>query len=183
MDGTLVDAPYDWKEIKEKLNTQGRPILTHIQGLKEPEKSRKWKQLENFEKDATEKAVLKEGMREFLDFLKKRGLKVALVTNNSRENVQYLLDKFNLVFDLVLSRESGLWKPSGAPFKAALKELKLKQEECCVIGDTFFDIEAAKDVGIKQVFILNRDRKKFSATPAKVFADVKGLRLHIENRL
>lgn len=180
MDGTLVEAPYDWKHIKERLNTQGKPILTYIQSLTEPDKSKKWKQLEDFEKSATEKAILKEGIREFLDFLKSRGLKVALVTNNSRENVQYLLHKFDLAFDLVLSRESGLWKPSGAPFKAVLKELKLKREECCVIGDTFFDIEAAKDVGIEQVFILNRNHEKFSSTPAKVFADVKGLQLYMQ---
>lgn len=172
MDGTLVDVPYDWKKIKEELNTKGKPILTHIQGLSEPEKTQKWRQLENFEKEATEKAELKKGMLEFLAFLKENGLKLALVTNNSRENAQYLLQKFGLTFDLVLSRESGLWKPSGAPFSAVLKELKLNKEECCVIGDTFFDIEAAKGVGIDRIFILNRDREKFSSTPAVVFADV-----------
>jgi HAD superfamily hydrolase (TIGR01549 family) len=183
MDGTLVDAPYDWKKIKEELNTQGKPILTHIHGLGEPEKTRKWKQLENFEKEATKKAVLKEGIPEFLALLKERGLKVALVTNNSRENVLYLLHKFKLAFDLVLSRERGLWKPSGAPFKAVLKELKLKKEECCVIGDTFFDIAAAKDVGIVNIFILNSDREKFSSTPARIFSDVKALQIYIQTLL
>ena len=180
MDGTLVDAPYDWKNIKEELNTRGKPILTHIQGLTEPEKTQKWKQLENFEKEATKKAVLKKGISEFLAFLKRRGIKVALVTNNSRENVEYLLRKFELSFDIVLSRESGLWKPSGAPFKAVLKRLKLNKEDCCVVGDTFFDIEAAKDAGIANVFILNRDREKFASTQAKVFTDVKELKRHIQ---
>jgi len=183
MDGTLVEAPYDWKNIKEELNTQGKPILTYIQSLAEPEKTQKWKQLENIENEATKKAVLKDGIHEFLAFLKKRGIKVALVTNNSRENALYLLHKFDLAFDLVLSRESGLWKPSGAPFNAVLKELKLKKEECCVIGDTFFDIEAAKNVGIVKVFILNRDREKFSSTQAKVFADVKALQLFVQTLL
>lgn len=183
MDGTLVEVPYDWKNIKETLNTQGKPILSHLQGLTEPEKSQKWKQLENFEKEATKKAVLKKGMHEFLAFLKTKGLKVALVSNNSRENVEYLLHKFHLSFDLVLSRESGLWKPSGAPFHAVLKELKLDREECCVIGDTFFDIEAAKDAGIDKVFILNEDREKFAATPAEIFADVKELKRHIQTFL
>jgi len=183
MDGTLVDAPYDWKNIKEELNTQGKPILTHIQSLVEPEKTQKWKQLENFEKDATKKAVLKKGIPEFLAFLKERCVKVALVTNNSSENVQYLLHKFHLRFDLVLSRESGLWKPSGAPFYAVLKKLKLNKEECCVIGDTFFDIEAADDAGIVRIYILNIDREKFSSTPAKVFTDVKALQLHIQTLL
>jgi HAD superfamily hydrolase (TIGR01549 family) len=183
MDGTLVDAPYDWKSIKEQLNTQGKPILAHIQGLTEPDKTQKWKQLENFEKEATKKAVLKEGISEFLAFLKMSGLKVALVTNNSRENVEYLLKKFDLSFDLVLSRESGLWKPSGAPFQAVMKELKLNREECCVIGDTFFDIEAAIDVGIDKVFILNRDREKFAGTLAEIFADVKELKRYIQTFL
>ncbi|MGD8538206.1 MAG: HAD-IA family hydrolase [Candidatus Aminicenantes bacterium] len=180
MDGTLVDAPYDWKSIKEELNTQGKPILTHIQGLSEPEKTQKWKQLEHFEKEATKKAELKEGIPEFLAFLKMKGLKVALVTNNSRENVEYLLQKFNLSFDCVLSRESGLWKPSGAPFTAVLTELHLNREECCVIGDTFFDIEAARDVGIDRVFILNRDRAKFADTSAEIFADVEELKNRIQ---
>lgn len=183
MDGTLVDVPYDWKKIKEELNTQGKPILFYIQGLPEPEKSQKWKQLEDYEKQATKKAVLKDGIPEFLAFLKKKGLKVALVTNNSSKNVLYLLDKFNLAFDIVLSRESGLWKPSGAPFNAVLRELKLKKEECCVIGDTFFDIEAAKDVGIDKVFVINRNREKFSSTPAKVFVDVESLKLYVQTLL
>jgi HAD superfamily hydrolase (TIGR01549 family) len=179
MDGTVVDAPYDWTNIKDELNTQGKPVLSYIQGLAEPEKTQKWKQLENYEKEATKKAVLKDGMPKFLAFLKTLGLKIALVTNNSRTNVLYLLDKFDLTFDLVLSRESGLWKPSGAPFNAVLKQLKLKKEECCVIGDTFFDIEAAKDVGIDKIFILNRDHEKFASTPAKVFADVEALQLYM----
>lgn len=183
MDGTLVEVPYDWKSIKETLNTQGKPILSHLQGLKEPEKSQKWKQLENFEKEATEKAVLKKGIPEFLVFLKTRGLKVALVSNNSRENVEYLLHKFCLSFDLVISRESGLWKPSGAPFHAVLKELNLDREECCVIGDTFFDIDAARDAGIDKVFILNEDREKFAETPAEIFADIKELKCHIQTYL
>jgi HAD superfamily hydrolase (TIGR01549 family) len=183
MDGTLVDAPYDWKNIKKELNTQGKPILTYIQALAEPKKTQKWKQLENFEMEATKKAVLKKGIPAFLTFLKEKSIKVALVTNNSRKNVRYLLQKFDLEFDLVLSRESGLWKPSGAPFSAVLKELRLNKEETCVIGDTFFDIEAAADVGIKRVFILNRDSKKFSSTSAQVFADVKALRLYIQTLL
>jgi HAD superfamily hydrolase (TIGR01549 family) len=183
MDGTVVDAPYNWKNIKEELNTQGKPILTYIQGLTEPEKTQKWNILENFEKEATKIAVLNKGIPELLALLMERGIKVALVTNNSRENVLYLLHKFNLSFDLVLSRESGLWKPSGAPFISVLKKLNLKKEECCVIGDTFFDIDAAKDAGIVKVFILNRDRKKFSSTPAKIFSDVKTLQFYIQTLL
>ncbi|MBN1223419.1 MAG: HAD-IA family hydrolase [Candidatus Aminicenantes bacterium] len=180
MDGTVVDVPYDWKQIKEELKTQGKPILSHLQSLAEPDKSAKWKILEKHENQATRKAVLKKGMKDFLRYLKERSLKTALVTNNSRKNVRYILEKFDLDFDIVLSREMGLWKPSGAPFSAVLKALKLSKEECCVIGDTFFDIEAAKDVGIRQVFILNEDRDKFVSTQARIFPTVQDLEKYIE---
>ena len=71
MDGTVFDAPYDWKKIKDELRTEGKPILVHIKNLSEPEKSVKWKILEEYEKEATQKAVLKEGMKEFLFYIKK----------------------------------------------------------------------------------------------------------------
>ena len=85
MDGTVFDVPYDWKKIKDELRTEGKPILVHIKSLPEPEKSVKWKILERYEKEATQKAVLKEGMKEFLQYLEKQEIKTALVTNNSQD--------------------------------------------------------------------------------------------------
>jgi HAD superfamily hydrolase (TIGR01509 family) len=159
MDGTVVDVPYDWKRIKQELQTKGEPILSHIQNLEEPERSEKWKILERYEEEATARATLKEGMEKFLVFLKEKGIKTALVTNNSRKNVDFLLNKFRLRFDLVLSREAGLWKPSGAPFLFVLENLGLEKEECCVVGDSHFDVKAAGDAGIKRVFILSPEKK------------------------
>ena len=181
MDGTIVDVSYDWEKIKQDLETGGKPILHFLRSLKEPERSRKWKILEGHENRATQKAALKEGIKEFLHFLTQKGIKKALVTNNSRQNVDYLMEKFRLKFDCVISRESGLWKPSGAPFKAVLKELKLNREESCVVGDSHFDIQAAKEAGISRVFILYKERNRFAYTEAEVFSSVKDLKRKIEN--
>jgi len=175
MDGTVVDVPYDWGKIKAELGTQGKPILTYIENLDEPERSKKWKILERFESEATQKAKLKPGMRDFLDLLSTRGVKKALVTNNSRKNVSFLLEKFRLEFDCVISRERGLWKPSGAPFLVALKELQLNKEECCVVGDSHFDIRAAEEAGIPLIFILSEDRERFDKMNAEVFSSVEAL--------
>lgn len=180
MDGTIVDVNYDWPQIKKELKTGGKPILHYLNSLKEPERSKKWKLLEKFEDEATSKASLKEGMKDFLDFLAEKGIKRALVTNNSHKNVYFLLQKFNLQFEVILSRESGLWKPSGSPFEAVLKELRLKKEEVCVIGDSHFDIEAARKAGISYVFILNKDKKKFASFSVEVFASVEELKQRIK---
>jgi HAD superfamily hydrolase (TIGR01549 family) len=154
MDGTVVDVAYDWKRIKQELQTRGEPILSYIQNLEEPERSRKWTILEKYEAEATAQATLTEGMESFLAFLQEKNVKTALVTNNSRKNVDYLLNKFRLYFDLVLSREAGLWKPSGAPFLFVLEKFGIEKKQCCVVGDSHFDVKAAKDAGIGNIFIL-----------------------------
>ncbi len=183
MDGTVVDVSYDWKQIKEELMTRGQPILAHLDSLKEPERSEKWKVLEKYENEATQNARLKKGMREFLNFLGVHEVKKALVTNNSQKNVSSLLKKFDLVFDCIISRESGLWKPSGAPFLAVLKKLELRREECCVVGDSHFDVKAANEADIPHIFILNEDKERFASSNAEIFSSVYALKKRIENLL
>jgi len=183
MDGTVVDVPYDWNRIKAELRTQGKSILVYLKSLEEPEKSEKWRVLEKYEEEATMKAELKRGMREFLNLLREKGIKNALVTNNSQKNVSFLLEKFNLEFDCIICRESGLWKPSGAPFLAALEKLGLKKEECCVVGDSHFDVKAANEAGIPNVFILNEDKERFASMDAEVFSSTEELKKKIEQLL
>jgi HAD superfamily hydrolase (TIGR01549 family) len=180
MDGTVVDVSYDWKQIKEELMTRGKPILAYLDSLKEPERSEKWKVLEKYENEATQNARLKKGMREFLNYLSVHKVKKTLVTNNSQKNVSLLLKKFGLVFDLIISRESGLWKPSGAPFLAVLKKLELRREECCVVGDSHFDVKASNEEGIPHVFILNKDKERFAFLNAEIFSSVYALKKRIE---
>lgn len=181
MDGTVVDVPYDWVRIKSDLGTGDIPILTYLSGLAEPERSRKWAILRRYEDEATQRAVLKRGMRGFLGFLEGRGIRTALITNNSRKNTDILLARFHLSFDLVMTRESGLWKPSGAPLVAAMKELGLAKEDCCAIGDSHFDIRAAEEAGLLHIFILSRDPAKFASFKiAEVFPSVAALRQRIQ---
>ncbi len=181
MDGTLFDAPYDWQKIRLDLDTRGKPILSYISELEEPERSVKWKILEKYEHEATVNAVLKKGTPELLDFLKDSGIIKALVTNNSIKNVSYLLDKYKLVFDYVLTRESGLWKPSGAPFRAVLKTFNLSQNECCTVGDSEFDIRAGVDAELTNIFILNPKRKNFKSTRAEMFVSIEAIQKKIES--
>lgn len=183
LDGTIVDVPYDWDQIKAELVTQETPILSYLNDLEEPEKSEKWKVLERYENEATLKAELKRGMREFLDLLTEKNIKKAVVTNNSKKNTSYLLKKFDLKFDCVISRESGLWKPSGAPFLAVMKKMGLKREECFVVGDSHFDIKAANEAGIPTIFILSEDEERFASADVDVFSSVEALKEIVEKLL
>lgn len=183
MDGTIVDVCYDWAMIKADLGSLGQPILPYLRSLKEPLKTQKWRILEQYEEEATQKARLKEGIPEFLEFLKKNRVKTALVTNNSMKNASFLLRKFKLDFDSILSRESGLWKPSGAPFLIVLERWRLEKTDCCVVGDSHFDIHAAVEAGIPRIFMLSECEKTFSSPEVEVFASVADLQKRVATLL
>lgn len=183
MDGTIVETEYDWSQIKQELGTGGKPILSHLKTLDEPHRSIKWNILEKYEREATKKAVLKEGVPELLEFLHKKKIKTALITNNSLKNVNYLLQKFQLIFDLTITRESGLWKPSAEPLIAAIKKFKINKKETCVIGDSKFDMLAAISAGIPNIFILNKNKSDFDQNIVEVFDSIEKIQSRIESLL
>ncbi len=183
LDGTVVENAYDWPRIKAELETGGVPILTYLSGLAEPERSRKWAILERHEAEQTERSTLRPGMAELLAFLKERKVGTALVTNNSAGNVRRLTERFHLSFDVVLSRTSGLWKPSAAPLQEALRRLGAKPEESCVVGDTHYDVLAARAAGIPRIFLLGPSAARGGEPGVEGVADVAALKTHLETLL
>jgi HAD superfamily hydrolase (TIGR01509 family) len=183
LDGTVVENDYDWPRIREQLGTGDTSILGYLESLEEPERSAKWTVLETHEAEQTEASVLREGVRELLALLRGRGIPAALVTNNSRKNTEFLLGKFGLEFACVITRESGLWKPSGAPFLEVLRTLRLRPDECGVIGDTHFDVLAALDAGIGSIFLLSDEPERFAGFPVEVFPAVDVLLSRLEQLL
>ena len=183
LDGTVVENDYDWALIREELGTGAASILGYLDSLEEPERSAKWSVLETHEAVQTGTSVLREGVRELLEMLRARGVAAALVTNNSRKNTEFLLAKFRLDFDCVITRERGLWKPSGAPFLEVLRTLGLAPGECGVVGDTRFDVLAALDAGISSIFLLSQEPERFEGYPVEVFPDVDVLLDRLESLL
>jgi HAD superfamily hydrolase (TIGR01509 family) len=183
LDGTVVENDYDWPRIREELGTGATSILGFLDSLEEPERSAKWAILEAHEAAQTRASALRWGVRELLELVRSRGAAAALVTNNSRKSAEFLLARFGLAFDCVITRESGLWKPSGAPFLEVLRRLRLEPEECGVIGDTRFDVLAALDAGIDAIFLLSDEPDLFVGLPVEVFPGVEGLRARLDGLL
>jgi pyrophosphatase PpaX len=175
LDGTVVENSYDWRLIREEIGAGETSILSYLESLEEPERSRKRVILERHEAAQTEVSVLRRGIRDLLGVLRASGVALALVTNNSRKNTDFLLNKFGLKFDCVITRESGLWKPSGAPFLEVMKRLGLKPDYCCVVGDTRFDVLAGLDAGIAAIFLLSHEPEKYTGLPVQIFADLESL--------
>ncbi len=155
MDGTLIDSPYDWPAIRRALGVEGPSLIDGIEALPAGKRQRAWAELEAIERDATQRATLKPGVHDLLAALAARRFGTALVTNNTWANTSILLEKFGLAFDVVLTRDSGLYKPSGAPLVEACSRLGVDPEACLAVGDSRYDLEAARDAGCGSVCIVH----------------------------
>jgi hydrogenase expression/formation protein HypE len=172
MDGTLVDSTYDWPAIRQRLEVTGPSIIDDLKALPEPARSRRWAELESFEDEATDRARLQDGANELLELLAARDISTALVTNNSQRNTSRILDRFGLEFDVVLTRDSGLWKPSGAPVTEAVKRLGTVPERCLGVGDSHYDILAARAAGLAAVCLLFDGSGRHDGEADISFADI-----------
>jgi len=96
------------------------------------------------------------GVLETLRKLRKRGLKLAVVSDGLRLKAWMRLNAAGLdqYFDAVITHEdTGEKKPHKAPFLEACRRLKVKPKECLMVGDwPERDIQGAKALGMATVW-------------------------------
>lgn len=111
--------------------------------------------------------------------LKSKGLKLAIVTDAPRLKAWIRLEAMKLsnYFDAVVAFEDTKQrKPSKMPFKAALKQLGLKPEQCLMVGDwPERDIKGAKAVGMRTCFARYGNTRAKKANADHEVKDIKEL--------
>jgi len=152
MDGTVVKNPVPFSEMKERI--AGRlnipierlqPLYESLLRLKKPEAM---KILKEEELRRARKSCPVEGLKGVLEYLKKMGIKTAIVTRNCREAVDVALNLYLSFFDLIITREdTKLPKPAPDPIFLILKHFGIAPSEAVVVGDYDYDIEAGKRAG------------------------------------
>ncbi len=105
-----------------------------------------------------------------LKTLRQMQLKLAIVSDAPRMRAWLRLVEMGIqnYFDIVVCHEdTGHYKHTGLPFKKALRLLKLKPEECLMVGDwPERDMAGAKKLGIKSVFAKYGATKKIRRSGA-----------------
>jgi phosphoglycolate phosphatase len=92
------------------------------------------------------------GMPAALVALRARGLKLGMLTSNSRANVDAFLSGHpQLSFDFI-STGSGLFGKQRR-LKRLLQQQKLALAEACYVGDEVRDIEAAQQLGLRMIAV------------------------------
>ncbi len=112
--------------------------------------------------------------------LRKQRLKLAIVSDAPRMRAWLRLVEMGIqnLFDIVVCFEdTGHYKHTGLPFKKALRLLKLKPDDCLMVGDwPERDIVGAKKLGIRTIFARYGSTKKIINSGADFEIDsVKGV--------
>ena len=108
--------------------------------------------IEKYEIEGLKQSAIKKDVFYVFNWLKKKKIKLALVTNNGRRSAEYAVNRFELIeyFDVIITRdEVNKWKPHPEPIQKAINQLKIESNEGIFIGDSKMDIQSSKSAGVK----------------------------------
>lgn len=99
-------------------------------------------------------AALYDGVHELFEYLNKRNIHIAIITNKPEQFTHPLLEKLNIQAKLVLSGDSlQEKKPHPAPLLECLKHFDISSQEAVMIGDSVSDISAAKAANVPSIAV------------------------------
>jgi beta-phosphoglucomutase len=178
MDGTLIDnTPYHFKSWQALFKKYSKGVLpretyyTEISGVPVMETIRRifgsdhdeagLKELlqekeEFYRKEYAPYLVAKNGLENFLTALKNAGVKMAMATSATVEDIDFILNKIPIRgdFDTIVN-SSMVSKPKPDPqiFLKAAKKLNMDPSKCIVFEDSLAGVKAANSAGMKVVAI------------------------------
>jgi HAD superfamily hydrolase (TIGR01509 family) len=173
IDGTLIDSndahAMSWAEairdngigigleaVRERVGMGADQLLPDLGIFPENERYEAIKQLkeEIFHSQHLPQLRPFDGARELVERMLDRGLKLVVASSSSRRDLEALLRQGGLD-DLLRNSTSADDAPSSKPqpdiIRAALAKIRARPEEAVLIGDTPYDIYAAKRAGLETI--------------------------------
>lgn len=171
LDGTLIDSMWVWHEIDvDFLKKRGLELpdglQKEIEGMSFTETAVYFKERFNLKESVeeikaewdemtlqyfNEHVTLKKGVKELLEYLKSKNMKIGIATSNTKERTKDILKKFDILhyFQTIrTSCEVKKGKPHPDVFLKAAEDLNIQPESCLVFEDTYAGVLAAKRAGM-----------------------------------
>ena len=177
-DGTLVPTNIDFAEMRRRilqhLNDWGlyqpgveddKYVLELIASAKQrlqgqPRKSEQYRQetteiLREVELPCCQRAQPFPGVPEALRELREAGIKIGIITRNSREGVNAVLSRHPLPHDVLLTRDDlSRVKPDPTHLHRALEVLRIAPTQALMVGDHATDIQCGQAAGVRTCGVL-----------------------------
>jgi len=121
------------------------------------------------------------GARNFLKYLHRNDMRLALVTGTSRHELIQILPGFyqDLFSVIVTGNDVKHGKPHPEPYLRSLKDLNIKPSEAVVIENAPFGIRSAKQAGIKCLALETSLSMKYLSEADAIFSSIKELQSNV----
>ncbi|MHB1458240.1 MAG: HAD family hydrolase [Armatimonadota bacterium] len=115
--------------------------------------------LQEIEISACRNAISVEGAIKLLHAIRDAGIKICIVTRNSREAVGISVERTGVFFDILLTRDDVPdVKPRPDHLISALEPFGIPPDEAVMVGDHWMDVVAGKAAGTRTVGFIRPDR-------------------------
>lgn len=149
MDGTLVDSQLDFYQLRRKLGIEPhKPLLEEVATWSKSKQEQAHKIIDECEMTGAHNSTLYSGVEDFLSTLKKHHVPTALFTRNSRRATDVTLQKHQLSFDAVITREDAPPKPEPHGLLLISQLLNISHTQALYIGDYLYDLQAGQAADI-----------------------------------
>jgi phosphoglycolate phosphatase len=185
LDGTLVDSGIDFGRMRQELlELASEWELAVPPGMRngdilairddvcaraaDPEEALSLAEarLVAIEREALERSHPVPGAEALLGELRRRGVRIGIVTRNCREIAEDAL-RHGLFYDALVARaDTPRVKPHPDHLLRAIAKLEVERSEAMMVGDGRMDVEAGRAAGLRTVGYLTMER------PADYFADL-----------
>ena len=206
IDGTLLDSnafhaeawqralaefgfPADFEAIVKQIGKGGDYLLPcfipedKLPGIEREIKSFRKKL---FHREYIDRVVPFTDARRLLERMRQEGLRIAVATSSEKEDLEAfktVLKIHDLIEEDATADDAEKAKPEPDIFEAALKLLELSPEEALALGDTPWDVEAAKKAGVSTVAVQSggwRREELEEAGAVAVYVDVADILRNFE---
>lgn len=180
MDGTLIDSMWVWEEVdvdyvKRYQLVEPEGFYEAIEGMSFTDVAKYYKKTFPQIRDSVEQikadwmemgyrlyrdeVELKSGVKEFLEELKKRGIKIGIATSNDRDMTEMVLEARGILqeFDAICtSDEVKIGKPAPDVYLKAAEDLGVVPKDCLIFEDVPAGLMAGKSAGMKTCAVADK---------------------------
>ena len=156
LDGTITQPFFDFDAIRLEMGypPDAGPILELMEKMTPRQREEAERILHAHEEKAVAESTLNPGAEETLEELRRRGIRIGILTRNKRQNAFSVAEKHGLKFDAVVGRDDGPVKPDAFGVLHLCEQFAIMPQESLVVGDYLFDLLCARAAGAIPVLLL-----------------------------